>query len=113
MKTLQNMGKYNLNIYDTAVAWALTRYVCDHRNVLNGIMEGNDLEATKLATVLNDAAVWMNIRLEGDCERVPQGVVELVKQALDGFDGEKFIRSMDSGFAELLADLCKGYVHNT
>jgi len=98
--------KYNFNAYDTVIALVLTQYLKerDYHEELGKVINGNEINGSELAALLNRAASWASTTLSESFEPLQKGLADVVKAALQDFSGEQYVQSMDAGFAEFLGD---------
>lgn len=101
MKPAPIKEKYNLNLYDTVVAWAISDYVAAHKDALESVVAGGKLDGKELVDHLDAAVSWVK-KEHRDCE---EKLVGMIDAALDGFDGTRYVQAMDAGFAEYVLDL--------
>ena len=98
--------KYNFNAYDTVFALVLTQYLKerDYHEEMGKVINGNEINGSELAALLNRAASWASTTLMESFEPMQKGLGDVVKAALQDFSGEQYVQSMDAGFAEFLDD---------
>ena len=105
MNAQKFIEKYDFNIYDSVVAWALAEYVSHHENKFDGVVSGTTIDGRKLATILDAAVVWAKETASVEQE---QKLQDLIQEALNGFNGRRYVQAMDFGFAEFVSDLLAG-----
>ncbi len=98
--------KYNFNAYDTVIALILTQYLKtkDYKAELGKVVNGREINGPELAKLLDSAAAWASSTLITNPDQLTGQVIEAVKLALEDFSGERYVQSMDAGFAEFLDD---------
>lgn len=98
--------KYNFNAYDTVIALILTQYLKtkDYKAELGKVVNGREINGPELAKLLDSATAWASTTLIKSPDQLTGQVIEAVKLALEDFSGERYVQSMDAGFAEFLDD---------
>ena len=121
------MTKYGLEPFEAVIALMVTRYISDHVSKaelgeiinprvikLNPDAEdkadriqpiSTDIDAPKLAALLDAAKAWYNTTGRGYDDELMAGFNEAVDQLLSDFDGMRYIQTGPVNFYQYLADL--------
>lgn len=118
------MTKYGLEPFEAVIALMVTRYISDHVSKaelgtiinprvirLNPTAEdkaepiSTEIDAPKLAALLNEARDWYNTTGRGYDDELMAGFNEAVDQLLSDFDGIRYIQTGPVNFYQYLADL--------
>ena len=99
-------NKYGFNAYDTIIALVLTQYLKErnYKVELGKVISGKQVSAPALAELLDRAASTSRTTLITTPDPLMEGIRDVVKSTLTDFSGERYVQSMDAGFAEFLDD---------
>ena len=119
-----DVNKYGFEPFEMVIALMTTRYISDHvsKEELGEIINPRivkinpaaedkiasihtDIDAQKLATLLNAARDWYNTTGRGYDDELMAGFTDAIDQLIADFDGMKYIQTEPVGFYRYLADL--------
>ena len=101
------INKYDFNVYDTAIALILTRYLSSTGEVkkeLSRVVGPGTIDGAALADLLDRAAAWAEDELNPSDDPKTAKLMDAVKTVLDGFSGKHYVQSMDAGVCQFLDD---------
>lgn len=102
-----NLNKYNFNAYDTVIALILTQYLKerDYKEELERVLSGKEVNGPELSNLLNRSMAWASTRTGESPDPLMGEMIAAVKEVQQNFSGQRYVQSMDAGFAEFLDDL--------
>lgn len=100
------MNKYNFNAYDTVIALILTQYLKerDYKEELERVLSGKEVNGPELSNLLNRSMAWASTRTGESPDPLTGEMIAAVKEVQQNFSGQRYVQSMDAGFAEFLDD---------